>query len=163
MVEVEEKDWTPTILLRVMRASLWTLVPALLLSALPEFNTQYLRVLPFQEATLSYLLIVFLVFEFAIQLLHDTIMQYTLSTARSLVFMIFFIWITNGGVISIPVESILEMPLPPGMSIILEVDFKAILGAYLLLSLLSITKNLLQAVNFFSEKEEEPVIPPELP
>ncbi len=38
-----------------------------------------------------------------------------------------------------------------------------VLGIFLIFSLLSILKNLLQAVDFLSKKAEEPVIPPELP
>jgi len=53
--------------------------------------------------------------------------------------------------------------LPLGVVISFTAGFRVVLGVFLILSLLSIIKNLLQAINFLSERAEDPVILPEFP
>lgn len=168
MVEEEKtgKDWLKLILPRVLRAALWgfimggeLLIPLLM----PEFGGEFERFFSISRFSFSYLAIVFITFEVAIQLLRGTIIQYALSMARALISMVTLILITNGGILSFTITSSPDIPLPPGMTIIFTVDFRVILGIFLLFSLLSVIKNLLQAVDFLSGKAEEPIIPPELP
>jgi hypothetical protein len=64
---------------------------------------------------------------------------------------------TNGGVLTIAIQSSSEI------SIAFTIEFQTVLVIFLLLSLVSLIKNLLQAIEFLSEKTEEPMIPPELP
>jgi len=171
MAEIEEKektakDWAKIIIPRVLRAAFWGFIMGgeiLIPLYIPEVGGRFLRVLPIEQTGFSYLLFVFVGFEVAIQLFRGTIIKYALSIARAFISMILLVVITNGGVMSLTIQSSPEIPLPPGMNIIFTIDFKAILGILLLLSLLSVVKNMLQAIEFLSEKEEEPMIPPELP
>ncbi len=164
--EKTAKDWARILLPRVLRAMLWSFLmggEVLILLSVSEEAGRLLGV-PFVEPTgFSYFLLIFVGFEVAIQLLRGTIFPYALGIARALISMIILLLITNGGVISMPVPLTPQIAAPPEIDLTVTIEFKPILGATLLLSLLSTAKNLLQAVRFLSEKEEEPVILPELP
>ena len=76
--------------------------------------------------------------------------------------MILLVTVTNGGVMTMTIQSTPETPLPAGMGIILSIDFKAVLSVFLLFSLLSLVKNVLNAIDFMA-KTEETGFPLELP
>ena len=106
-------------------------------------------------------MVVFVLFEVAIQLLSETIFKYALSIARAFISMIYLILVTNGG--------IMKMTVPPEMvplgvgTISFIVEFRAILALLLIFSLISVMKNLIQAIDLLSEKAEHPVILAEIP
>jgi hypothetical protein len=68
---------------------------------------------------------------------------------------------TNGG--------IMKITIPPEMApfgvgtIIFTVEFRTILAVFLMFSLISILKNLIQAINFLSERAELPFTLPKIP
>ena len=160
------KDWARIIVPRVLRAAFWAFVmggEVLIPLSFPEIGGQLTQFLPVEQTQFSYLLFIFIGFEVAIQLLRGTIFPYALSMARALISIVFLVLITGGGVMSITLQSMPQIPLPQGMSLVFTINFKAILAVFLLMSLLSIVKNLLQAMDFLSEMAEEPMIPPELP
>jgi len=174
MGEIEEKektakDWARIIIPRVLRAVLWGFIMGgdmLLLLHLsqfaPQFGGEMMEALPIREtAGLSYFFLVFAGIEVAIQLLRGTIFPYALSMARSIISIILLIQITNGGIMTFTIQPPFEMAA--GTSIIFTLDFQPVLAVILLLSLISMVKNLLQAIDFLSQKEEEKSFPPELP
>ena len=171
MAEIEEKerttkDWVRIILPRVLRAALWGFIMGgelLILLLIPELRGGFFDLLPVQPMNFTYFLLLFVGFEVAIQLLRGTIFQHALGITRTLIYMVMMVLVTNLGVISFSLESIPAIPLPPGVNITFTIEFKAVIGVFLLLSSLSISKTLLQAVDLLAEKAEEPVIPPELP
>ena len=170
MAEVEEertmKDWAKIIAPRVARAALWGFVMGgemLILMAFPGMEKQFTAFLPAEVTGFSNFLLVFIVIEVAIQLLQGTIFPFALSMARTLISMSMLVLVTNGGLLTLTIQSSPEMPMPAGMSIVFTIDFQVVLVVFLLLSLVSLVKNLLQAIEFLSEKTEEPMIPPELP
>lgn len=166
MAEENGKGFFKSILTRVLRAIVWgfimggeLLIPMFLI---PDVSEQFMMLFPGQ-IEFSYVIAIFVGFEVAIQLLRGTIFQYALSMARALTSMILLILATNGGVLTITIAASQDVPLPSGVTIDLVVDFSTILGIFLVLSLLSIIKNLLQAIDFLSKKAEEPTVLPELP
>ncbi|MDH5702514.1 MAG: hypothetical protein OEZ12_07090, partial [Candidatus Bathyarchaeota archaeon] len=76
-----------------------------------------------------------------------TIYQYVFGVARTLVTMIFFIYVLNGGIVAlaVPVE---------GASVNIMVDLTVILAMIVLVCLLGIGKNVVQAIDFVSAKGE---------
>ncbi len=169
MAEEKEKtlkEWLRIILPRVLRAALWGFLMGgeiLILLFIPDIGGRFQQFFPVEQTGFSYLLFIFIGFEVAIQLLRGTIIQYVLGMARALTSMIAFVFITNGGIMSFAISASPEIPLPPGVVISFTAGFRVVLGVFLILMLLSIIKNLLQAINFLSEKAEEPVILPEFP
>ncbi|MCD6324894.1 hypothetical protein J7L97_01240, partial [Candidatus Bathyarchaeota archaeon] len=98
----------------------------------------------------------------AIQLLRGTIFPYALSMARSIISIILLIQVTNGGIMTFTIQPPAGTQMAAGTSILITLNFQPILGVILLLSLLSVIKNLLQAIDYLSRKEETGA-PPELP
>ena len=171
-IEKEEKtgkEWAKIIIPRVLRAIIWGFIMGgemLLLLYFPQFIPQLgeeaMEILPVQMTTgMSYFFLVFAGIEIAIQLLRGTIFPYALSTARSILSIILLIQMTNGGVMTIAIQPPPEAQMM-GANIIFTLYFQPILGVILLLSLISMAKNLLQAIDHLSRKEEEG-FPPELP
>jgi len=169
MAEEKERtlrDWLRIIFPRVLRAALWGFIMGgemLIFLFVPDIGGRFSEFLPAEQIGFSYFLFIFIGFEVAIQLLRGTIFQHVLGMARALISIIVLVFITNGGIMSFTISSSPEIPLPPGIVISFTVGFKVVLGVFLILSSLTIIKNLLQAIDFLSEKAEEPVILPEFP
>ena len=165
MVELEEQDrtffeWLKLILPRVIRITLWILIlygGAMLLTSLSE--SAFGGMIPFELSAFSSYLVVFIGFEIVIQLLRNTIFQHIFTVARTIMYMILIVIESNAGIIEFSPSS---MGLPPGTNLTLTVNITTIITIFLVLSLLSIVKNMLQAIEFIQRKAEAPMIPPEL-
>ncbi len=160
------REWMRIILPRVLRATLWgfimggeLLIPLLMPSVSRELEAFF----PPGRMGIPHLVAIFVAFEVAIQLLDGTVFRYALSMARAIVSMISVVIVTNGGVMTFTMTPPQNLQAAAGMVIRFTVNFEAILGVFLMLSLLSILKNMLQAVEFLAKKAEEPVTLPELP
>ena len=146
------------ILPKIIKAAFWGFLmggEALLIYFIPGFGEQLRAFIPV-GGTFSGLMVTFIFFEVAMQLLSGTVFRYALGTARALVTMIALLYATNGGIVSQAV------PLGPS-TIKITVEFRAILAMLLILSLLVVFKNIMYAVGFLSERSEEPFIPEEIP
>jgi hypothetical protein len=165
MAELEEQDrtlfdWLKLVLPRLIRIVLWILIlygGVILITALTEraFN----GMIPFDLSAVSSYLIVFIGFEIVIQLLRDTIFQHLFTVARTILYMILIVLESNAGIIQFAPSSV---GLPSGTNLILTVNITTIINIFLLLSLLSIVKNMLQAIEFIQRQSEKPMISPEL-
>jgi hypothetical protein len=166
MAELEEQDrtlldWLKLMLPRVIRIVLWTLIlfgGATLVTTLAE--SAFGDMIPFELSTFSSYLIVFIGFEIVIQLLRNTIFQHIFTVARTIMYMIIIIIESNAGIIQFNPSS---AGLPPGTNLLLTVNITTVINIFLLLSLLSVVKNMLQAIEFIQRKSEDPMIPPESP
>jgi hypothetical protein len=164
--EKTTKDWFRILFPRILKALVMGMIMGgeiLILLNLPQIGGTLTQFFPKESTSISYFFAVYVIIEVAIQLLDGTIFPYALSVARALISMFVLVLVTNGGMFTIPIPTSPELPIPSDMSVTFSVDFRAVLGIFLLLALVSLIKNMLQAVNFLSEKAEEPVIPPELP
>lgn len=147
------------ILPRIIKAAFWGFLmggEALLIYFLPGFGEKFEMFIPVSGIYFSGLMVVFIFFEVAIQLLSGTVFRYALGTARALVTMIVLLYASHGGIISQVIS------FGPG-TVKVTFEFRAILAMVLMLSLLLVFKNIIYAVEFLSEKSEEPVIPEEIP
>lgn len=152
------------VLPRLLKAAFWGFLmggEALFAFRLPGFSEYMGAFLPAGEQFFFGFMVVFVLFEVAIQLLSGTIFKYALSIARALISMIYLVLVTNGGIMTmtIPPEMV---PLGVG-TISFTVEFRAILAVFLIFSLISVVKNLIQAIDFLSERAEQPVILAEIP
>ena len=158
--EIDMKSLLRKILPRVLRAAFWGFImggEALLFYYISGFGRQFASFFPSGEPFFLTFMMILVSFEVAIQLLSGTIFPYVLGVARALISMAFLIYITNGGIITI------AAPLEGGMMIHFVIDFRTILAVFLLFSLVTVAKNVLKAVEFLSERAEQPMIPPEIP
>jgi hypothetical protein len=153
-------DWgmLKKILPRIIRAAFWGFLmggEALLIYYLPAFG-QFENFIPAEGTPFIGLMVVFVLFEVTMQLLSGTVLRYALGTARALTTMFILFYTTDGGVVSQVIQfgpSTLEV----------TIEFKAVLAIILALSLLVVFKNVMHAIEFLSEKGEEPMIPLEIP
>ena len=76
-----------------------------------------------------------------------TVFQYVFGVARMLALMIFFIYVLNGGIITltVPIEE---------ASVNIMLDVTVVLAMIILVCLLGIAKNVVQAIDFVSGKAE---------
>ena len=148
---------------RLLKAAFWSFLmggEALFFFLLPGFNEYLSTIFPVDKPFFLGILAIFVLFEVAIQLLSGTILKYVLSITRALISMIYLVFITNCGIITMSIPS--EM-VPYGGIISFTVEFRAILSIFLIFSLISILKNIIQAITFLSERAELPYIFPEIP
>jgi len=98
---------------------------------------------PWYEPLTNRFAAVFIFFLVASVFSSGTVFQYVFGVARMLASMIFFIYVLNGGIITLTVE---------GTSIMLDVT--VVLAMLVLVCLLGIAKNVVQAIDFVSGKAE---------
>ena len=173
MGENEEKtegEWARIIILRILSALVWGLIMGgemliflHLPHVIPGLDNEIMKmILPesiVNEATLFFA--AFMMFEVAIRLLKDTVFPYILGVARAILSIVLLVQITNWGIITLTIPSKMKGILLRN-AIVLTFNFQKALGAVLLIFLISIVKNMLQAVYFMSQREEKG-FPEELP
>jgi len=98
---------------------------------------------PWYEPLTNIFTVVFIFFLVAGVFASGTVFQYVFGVARMLVLMVFLIYVLNGGIITLTVE---------GTSIML--DITVVLAMLVLVCLLGIAKNVVQAIDFVSGKAE---------
>lgn len=116
----------------------------LLLSQLPA---EAEKVLPGYTQLISIFAIVTVFFVVVSELLAETFFQYALNIARALVFMAFFIYAFNGGLMAF------DLPMELGI-VRVEADLRVFLAMLLTINFLRLAKNLLQAIDFLAKKTE---------
>ena len=132
---------------RIIKAALLVIITYLPLYFLSAFIEPFQSFFPWYAPTTSLFAAVFMIFLVAGVFTSGTIYQYVFGVARALVTIIFFIYVLNGGIVAlaVPVE---------GASVNVMVDFRAILAMLVLVCLLGIGKNVVQAIEFVSAKVE---------
>jgi len=165
---VEEKSTSKSILRKVIsrlfKVAFWAFLmggEVLFVSHILGLSEYTTAILPVEGSFFYGFMATFILFEITIQLLSDTIFRYIISVIRAFISMFYLFLMTNGGIItvSIPPEMV---PFGVG-NLIFTIEFKTILAVFLTFSLISILKNVIQAINFLSDKAEMPLTPPEIP
>jgi hypothetical protein len=132
---------------RIIKAALLVIITYLPLYFLSAFIEPFQSFFPWYAPTTNLFAAVFMIFLVAGVFTSGTIYQYVFGIARTLVTMIFFIYVLNGGIVTlaVPIE---------GASVNVMVDLTVILAMLVLICLLGIGKNVVQAINFVSAKVE---------
>jgi len=141
------KAYVKRIVPRIFKAVLWGSITFLLVYYLP-MHIYPLEALPFEEIRNFYVFAAITVFfVVAIKLFSETILEHAFSIAKALVIMIYFVYIFNGGIVS------LTIPIQATM-VNLVVDLRVFLVMLILPNLLALAKSLLQATNFLAKRSE---------
>lgn len=149
--EYVDKGRIKALISRVIKALLWSLVmggEVLILYLSPYFG-RYFAFLEPVEGSLLTILLIFVAIEFLIQLTSGMILPYALSTVRVLAAIYLIYQWTNGGIY---VSNTLVQNIPVKVT----VEFTFILNTFILLSLLTVLKNVLGGIGFLYQKGEEP-------
>lgn len=132
---------------KIIKAALLVVITYLPLYFLYVLIEPFQSFLPWYAPTTDLFTVVFIIFLVAGVLASGTIYQYVFGVARTLVTMIFFIHILNGGIVD------LALPIE-GANLNIMVDLTVILAMIVLICLLGIGKNVVQAIDFVSAKGE---------
>jgi hypothetical protein len=132
---------------RIIKATLLVIITYLPLYFLSAFIEPFQSLFPWYAPTTNLFATVFMIFLVVGVFTSGTIYQYVFGVARALATMIFFICVLNGGIVTlaVPVE---------GASVNVMVDLRVILAMLVLVCLLGIGKNVVQAIDFVSAKVE---------
>jgi len=132
---------------RIVKAALLVVVTYLPFYFLSAFIEPFQSFFPWYEPLTSIFAAVFIIFLVVGVFTSGTIYQYMFGVARALVTMIFFIYTLNGGIIAlaVPIEEV---------TINIMVDLRVILAMLVLVCLLGIGKNVVQAIHFVAGKVE---------
>ena len=132
---------------RIVKAALLVVVTYLPFYFLSAFIEPFQSFFPWYDPLTNIFAAVFIIFLVVGVFTSGTIYQYVFGVARALVTMIFFIYTLNGGIIAlaVPIEEV---------TINIMVDLRVILAMLVLVCLLGIGKNVVQAIHFVSAKVE---------
>jgi hypothetical protein len=102
---------------------------------------------PWYESLTNIFAAAFIFFLVAGVFFSGTVFQYIFGVARMLVLMVFFICVLNGGIITLTVPT-------EGTPVNIVFDVTVVLAMLVLVCLLGIAKNVVQAIDFVSAKAE---------
>jgi len=132
---------------RIIKAALLVVITYLPLYFLSAFVEPFQSFFPWYEPLTNIFAAVFIIFLVVGVFTSGTVYQYVFGVARTLVVMIFFIYALNGGIVTLAVPN-------EGASVNIMVDLRVILAMLVLVCLLGIGKNVVQAIDFVSAKVE---------
>jgi len=135
------------ILPKAFKAAFLAVITYLPMYFLSAFISPIQPFFPWYEPLTNIFAAVFILFLVVGVFSSGTVFQYVFGVARTLVLMVFFICVLNGGIINltVPVE---------GASVNVMLDVTVVLAMLILVCLLGIAKNVVQAIDFVSGKAE---------
>jgi len=141
------KLFVKRILPKVFKAALLAVITYLPMYFLSSFISPIKPFFPWYEPVTNIFAAVFIFFLVVGVLFSGTVFQYVFGVARTLVLMVFFICVLNGGIITLTVPT-------QGAPVNIILDVTVVLAMLVLICLLGIAKNLVQAIDFVSSKAE---------
>ncbi len=148
MVEKDQnKTFVGKLVPRIIKAALLVIITYLPFYFLSTLIEPYQSFFPWYGPTTEIFAAVFIVFLAIGVLTSGTIFQYVFGVARAMVTIVYFNYVLNGGIINLALP-IGEVPVK------IMVDLTVILAMLVLVCLLGIGKNVVQAIDFVSAKSE---------
>lgn len=145
--KADTKTFVRKIVPRILKAAVLVVITYLPLYFISALVRPLQSFFPWYEPLTNIFAAVFIFFLVAGVFSSETVFQYVFGVARTLVLMIFFICVLNGGIITLalPVE---------GATVNIMLDLTVVLAMLVLVCLLGIGKNVVQAIDFMSGKTE---------
>jgi hypothetical protein len=143
----QTKTFARGLMPKIIKATALVIITYLPLYFISSFMEPFQSFIPWYGSTTDIFAVVFAIFLVVGVFTSGTIFQYIFGAARSLLTMIFFIYTLNSGIIN------LALPIE-GVNINVMVDLTVILAMLVLVCLLGIGKNVIQAISFVSAKVE---------
>jgi len=141
------KLFVKRILPKVFKAAFLAVITYLPMYFLSSLISPIKPFFPWYEPVTNIFAAVFIFFLVVGVLFSGTVFQYVFGVARTLVLMVFFICVLNGGIITLTVPT-------EGASVNMILDVTVVLAILVLICLLGIAKNVVQAIDFMSNKAE---------
>jgi hypothetical protein len=155
----EEKTFAERVMPRIFKAAimgvitffLYCLLPMLMFSMIPteglpsEFSSYFSK----YENLVYIFAAIMICFAVAIQLSSGTIFQHAFSIAKAIVLILYFIFALEGGILTLSIPT-------GGITIGIMADLTTFLAILILVNLLALVKSMFEAINFLSQKVEQP-------
>jgi len=135
------------ILPKAFKAALLAVIAYLPMYFLSSLVSPIKPFFPWYEPLTNVFAAVFIFFLVAGVLSSGTVFQYVFGVARTLALMLFFIYVLNGGIITLTVPT-------EGTPVNIMLNVTVVLAMLVLICLLGIAKNVVQAIDFVSSKAE---------
>ena len=145
--KTDTKTFVRKIVPRILKAAVLVVITYLPLYFISALVRPLQSFFPWYEPLTNIFAAVFIFFLVAGVFSSGTVFQYVFGVARTLVLMIFFICVLNGGIIT------LALPIE-GATVNIMLDLTVVLAMLVLVCLLGIGKNVVQAIDFMSGKTE---------
>jgi len=138
------KRFVKKMLPKVLKATFGSIIMFLLVYLVPSLLIPEGFLPPEYKLSIYVFATIIVVFLVLVELASGTIFQYALSFLRALVLIVFFIFTLGHGIITVKIETFH-----------IVVDLTVFLAMLILVELLGMTKNVLGAIHFLSEKVEK--------
>ena len=145
--EGQNKTFVRKFVPRIIKATLLVVITYLPLYFLSTFIEPFQSFFPWYAPLTNIFAAVFIIFLVVGVFTSGTIYQCVFGVARALTTMTFFIYALNGGIVALAVPT-------EGATVNIMVDLRMILAMLVLVCLLGIGKNVIQAIAFVSAKVE---------
>jgi hypothetical protein len=150
MVKIDTKFVTKTVVPRVVKAAIWGALTFLVMYQLPQMlipSDIPAGLLPFDvKAKLLDFAIIAVFFAVVGKLLAGTIYGCAFGIGKAIVIMVYFFGLANGGILD------MTFPVADTTTLSITVDISNILLMVVSVNLLSITKNLFEAITLMTDK-----------
>lgn len=143
-----EKDWRIRLkkaLPRVLRAVIVSIIFYLILFFISSLLSPVEDFVPLYRPLTDVFAAIFIVLLFASELSHGTVFHHIFNFAKALLFIIYLIYVLNGGIIPLSIPA-------SGRPMNLVVDVRVFLTILIFVLALGLSKNVLQTIDFLSEK-----------
>ena len=132
---------------RLLKATLWSLIIGVIFLAAENFLSPYLfKFYPESKSLFNVFAWAIIVFAFLITFSEGTIYQYAFMIGRSFFLIIYFIYATNGGVLTVEASGFLQ-----ASNLNVRLDFVPMVVLLIFVSLITLVKSIVQAINFLTE------------
>ena len=142
------KTFARTIVPRAFKATFLVVITYLPMYFLSALIRPLQPFFPWYEPLTNIFAATFIIFLVGGVFSSGTIFQYVFGVARTLVLMLFFICVLNGGIVTLALPT-------RGVTIKMVLDLTVVLAMLVLTCLLGIAKNVIQAIDFVSSKIEQ--------
>lgn len=145
MVEGDKKARLKKVIPRILKAAISSIILYFIVYYVSSRLSPYEAFFPSYRPLTGSLTAIFVILLFAVELSYGTVFHYIFSFARSLVFLIYLVYVLNGGILFL---SMLVQGTP--MDII--VDVRIFLTIVIFVLVLGLAKTVLQTINFLTGK-----------
>ena len=145
MVEEDKKARVKKVIPRVLKAAVLSIIFYFIVYYISSLLSPFESFFPLYRPLTNFFAAIFIILLFAAELSYGTVLRYAFSFAKTLVFILYLIYVLNGGILN------LSIPMYEGpMNII--VDVRIFLTMLILVLILGLSKNVLQTMKFLSEE-----------
>lgn len=143
----EEKIWLKKLAPRILKGALWSLIVGVGFFLMEYFLESFLFE-PYPEAKSFFIVFAWtiIVSAFLVKFSEGTIFKYAFLVGRNLFLMLFFIYSTNCGVLTVEAAGFLQ-----ASNLHIELEFVPLVVLIVFSFLISIVRNLVQAIDFLTE------------